>query len=219
MAGEGRQYVWDIPTRLFHWLLVALIGFSWWSAENRYMDWHTWSGLTVLGLVAFRILWGIFGTGTARFSQFVKGPRSAIAYLRGRSEESVGHNPIGGWSVVALLLTLVTQVTTGLFSVDVDGIDSGPLSYLVDFDQGRIASEIHHISFTVLQVLVAVHVLAILFYLVAKRRNLTAAMFTGFQKLGASEPVEIIRARWWQLLIAIVAAAGLAMWIAYGAPL
>jgi cytochrome b len=212
----GRQYVWDVPTRLFHWLLVGLIGFSWWSAENDHMDWHTLSGLGVCGLLAFRILWGIFGTGTARFVQFVKGPRAALAYLR-EGRESVGHNPLGGWSVIALLLVLATQVTTGVLAVDIDGIESGPLSYLVDFDTGRAASSIHQISFTILQILVALHVAAILFYLVARRRNLTAAMITGFQKLNAAAPVQVARARWWQLLLAVGAAALLTWWLAGGA--
>lgn len=206
-----RQYVWDFPTRIFHWLLVGLLGFSWWSAENDHMDWHYKSGLTVCGLVVFRLLWGLFGTSTARFRQFVKGPRAIRAYMRGERPAPIGHNPIGGWSVVALLLALVTQVASGLFSVDVDGIESGPLSSLVSFEQGRLAAGIHEVSFNILLGLVALHVLAILFYLVAKRRNLIGAMVTGYQRV-VDTPVEIAKGGWIRLVLAI-AAAGLVVWL------
>src|SRR5690348_13361440 len=116
MVKALRQYVWDFPTRAFHWLLVALIGFCWWSAETDHMDWHSLAGLAVCGLLIFRILWGIFGTSTARFAQFVKGPRAIWSYLRpGEGPPRVapiGHNPLGGWSVVALLLVLATQTVS-----------------------------------------------------------------------------------------------------------
>jgi cytochrome b len=212
-----RQFVWDIPTRLFHWLLVGLIGFSWWSAETRHMDWHQLSGLAVCGLLVFRILWGVFGASTARFRQFVRGPRAVWSYLRGRAPSTIGHNPLGGLSVVALLLALGAQVASGLFAVDIDGIESGPLSYLVDFEQGRLAARAHGISFQIVQGLVALHVLAILFYLVARRRNLTGAMITGFERLKAVELIHVARAPWWRLVLAVAAGAVLAWWIAKGA--
>ena len=205
-AAGLRQYVWDFPTRIFHWLLVALLGFSWWSAENDQMDWHYKSGLTVCGLVVFRLLWGLFGTSTARFGQFVRGPRAIWSYMRGEQPAPIGHNPIGGWSVIALLLALVTQVASGLFSVDVDGLESGPLSSLISFDQGRVAAGIHDVSFWVLLGLVGLHVLAIIFYLVAKRRNLIGAMVTGYQR-ASGQPVEVARGGWIRLALAIAAAA------------
>jgi cytochrome b len=217
-----RQYVWDIPTRAFHWLLVALIGFSWWSAETYHMDWHGLAGFAVCALLIFRLLWGLFGTATARFAQFVKGPRGIWSYLRPNGSEpraaAIGHNPLGGWSVMLLLLVLATQTVSGLFAVDVDGVESGPLSRLVDFDQGRVASKIHHISFNLLLALVALHVLAILFYLVVKRRNLIWTMVTGSQPmLGAAQPVAKVRL--WRLAAAIAVAAALSWWIAGGAHL
>jgi cytochrome b len=215
--GGLRQFVWDAPTRLFHWLLVGLIGFSWWSAETHHMDWHQLSGLAVCGLLIFRVLWGFLGAGTARFSQFVRGPRAIWAYLRGRAPSTIGHNPLGGLSVVALLLALSTQIVSGLLAVDIDGIESGPLSYLVDFEQGRLAAQVHAVSFKVVQGLVGLHVLAIVFYLVARRRNLTAAMITGFEKSHEAQAVPITRARWWSLVLAVAAAALLAWWIAKGA--
>ncbi|GAA0310567.1 cytochrome b/b6 domain-containing protein [Sphingomonas oligophenolica] len=223
MATVLRQYVWDVPTRAFHWLLVALLGFSWWSAETDHMDWHQLSGLAVCGLLIFRILWGVFGTGTARFAQFVKGPRAIWSYLRSgeraRRPALIGHNPLGGWSVVALLLVLATQTLSGLLAVDVDGIESGPLSYLVDFDQGRLAAAIHHISFTVLQGLVVLHMLAILFYLLVRRRNLVWAMIVGTQPIPDGEPRAVARVAVWRLAVAILVAAAAAWWIAGGARL
>lgn len=215
-AGGGRQrrYVWDGATRLFHWLVVGLIAFSWWSAKNYHMDWHYKSGLTVLGLLIFRLLWGVVGTSTARFRQFVKGPQGVWAYARGRSPASVGHNPLGGWSVVALLLSMTVQVTSGLFTVDTDGIESGPLSYLVSFDQGRAAAGIHEWSFDALLALVSLHVLAIVFYLVVKRRNLVGAMVTGYER--TDEPMAISRVGWIRLAGAVAVAAVATWYIAGG---
>jgi cytochrome b len=210
-----RQYVWDGPTRLFHWLLVGLIGFSWWSAENFHMDWHYKSGLTICALLVFRLLWGLFGTTTARFRQFVKGPRGVWSYVRGQQPVTLGHNPLGGWSVVALLLALVTQVASGLFTVDLDGIESGPLSYLVSFDQGRTAAGIHEVSFNVLLALIALHVLAIAFYLVVKRRNLIGTMITGYER--ATSPVAVSRGGWIRLIVAVAVAGAVTWWIANGA--
>jgi cytochrome b len=219
MAKGGlRQAVWDLPTRLFHWLLVGLIGFSWWSAETRRMDWHQLSGLAVCGLLAFRVLWGFLGASTARFSQFVRGPRAVWAYLRGRTPSTIGHNPLGGWSVIALLLALGAQVVSGLFAVDIDGIESGPLSYHVDFEQGRLAAQIHATSFNLLLGLIGLHVLAVLFYLVARRRNLIGAMITGSRKMDAEAgAAPVTRARWWRFASAVAAGVLLAWWIAKGA--
>jgi cytochrome b len=206
---------------MFHWSLVALIGISWWTAETGRMDWHLLSGLTILALILFRLLWGIFGSSTARFAMFVKGPRAIIAYLRpGDGEAPVlppGHNPLGGWSVIALLAVLSGQVTTGLFAVDVDGIESGPLSYLVDFDTGRLFSKIHEYCFNGMLVLSGLHITAIAFYLLVRRRNLTVGMITGKQRAAEGETEDAIAAPAWRFAVAAAAAAGIAYWIGSGA--
>ncbi|MGB3928022.1 MAG: cytochrome b/b6 domain-containing protein, partial [Sphingobium sp.] len=85
------QPIWDFPTRLFHWLLVGLIAFSWWSGENHEMEWHRWSGYAILFLLVFRLYWGIVGGRTARFAHVVRGPGAAFAYLRGVGSGDVGH--------------------------------------------------------------------------------------------------------------------------------
>jgi cytochrome b len=178
--------VWDGPVRLFHWLLVVLIGFSWWSGEQHEMEWHRWSGYTVLGLIVFRLFWGFAGSRTARFAQFLRGPGAVASYVatlptRDGDHSADGHNPLGGWSVAAMLLAIAAMVTAGLFAVDVDGFESGPLASLVTFDQGRLAAEWHEIIFNVIMALVAIHVLAVLFYLIWKRQNLIPPMITGYR--------------------------------------
>jgi cytochrome b len=215
--------VWDIPTRLFHWLLVILIGFSWGAAEYGKMDLHRLSGSVLLGLVAFRLVWGVIGSNTARFGSFLRSPAAVFAYLRSDSSarrpgHKPGHNPVGGYSVLAMLLLLLLQIGTGLFSVDIDGLESGPLSYLVSFDQGRAAAEMHELSFTVLQIVVAIHVLAVLFYLVVRKRNLVRPMFTGYDRQIDNPAGALVSAGLGRFLIAAAIGIGLAWWTAIGMP-
>lgn len=207
---ETKVRVWDFPVRLFHWLLVPLIAFSWWSAEEGRLDWHRLSGYAVLTLVVFRLAWGVFGSDTARFGYFLKGPRGIGAYLSNKAEPAVGHNPLGGWSVLAMIVLLVVQTVLGLFAIDVDGIESGPLAVFVSFDQGRLAAEAHHLTFNILLALIALHLLAIVFYAVAQRNNLIGPMITGRKKLGAPLAQAPRIAPLWLAFILIIIAGGLA---------
>lgn len=212
--------VWDLPTRLFHWLVVLLIAFSWWSAETGHMGWHYRSGIAALILLIFRLLWGLIGSSTARFSNFLRSPASVLAYLR-RPKESVhapGHNPLGGYSVIGMLLALAIQVGTGLFAVDVDGIESGPLSYIVSFDQGRVASDVHHLSFTALQFLIVLHVLAIVCYRVCGRR-LILPMVTGRDPQLQEDSGEVTGGGAVRAILAGAVAFLLGWWVSAGAPL
>ncbi len=198
--------VWDGPVRLVHWALVALIGFAWWSYQAGHLDWHKMAGSTVVGLLVFRLWWGVFGGSTARFSDFIKGPGAIIAHLfpgKNVKPHSLGHNPLGGLSVAALLLTILTIVASGLFASDTDGIDYGPLSNLVDYDQSRLASLIHSTAFTVLQCLVILHLLAIAFYGFVLRKPLVGAMIHG--RKPAEEGAEPLKpAGLWALIVGIV---------------
>ena len=210
--------VWDGATRLFHWLLLALVCFSWGSAEYGKMDWHRMSGSVLLGLIIFRLIWGFIGGSTARFANFLRAPAHVLAYLRsdGNAPRAPGHNPIGGYSVLAMLLLLMAQIGTGLFAVDIDGLESGPLSYLVSFDQGRTAAGIHALSFTLLQIIVAVHIIAVLFYLAVRKRNLITPMVTGSDRQIETARGALVPASWARLAVAIVISAGLAWFTAKG---
>ena len=185
--------IWDPPIRAFHWLLVVLLAFSWWSGEQHDMERHRLSGYAILALLVFRLIWGVIGPRTARFSSFVRGPRAVIAYVKDLGSRTGhaadGHNPLGGWSVVAMLLALAVLVSAGLFASDVDGLESGPLAIFVTFEQSETATEIHEMAFNIVLALVAVHVLAILFYLVWKRQNLIRPMLTGRRMVEEAEAV------------------------------
>lgn len=215
-----RTRVWDLPTRLFHWLLVALFALSWWSAENREMDWHIRSGTLLLILVAFRLIWGVIGGSSARFARFVPSPARLSAYLRqgAPAPPEAGHNPLGALSVIAMLALLLVQVGTGLFAGDVDGLVSGPLSHLVDFDQSRTAAAVHEAAFNALLAMAALHVLAVLYYLVVKRRNLIGPMITGSDRAVAADGA-LVPAAWWKAALAALVALGIGWWISAGAPL
>lgn len=188
-AQSAVQRIWDLPTRLTHWLLVGLFGFSWWSGENGELEWHRWSGYALLALLLFRLAWGFVGSDTSRFASFVRGPRAVGAYARrlfARTPSNApGHNPMGGWSVLAMLAALSVQVVSGLFAVDTDGLESGPLSRFVSFSTGRTFAEVHALAFDALLVLVGLHIAAIVFYLVWHRDNLIGAMLLGRRRMPA----------------------------------
>ncbi len=216
-AGGGR--VWDGPTRLFHWLLVGLFAFSWWTAEHDQMDRHLVSGLILLALLVFRLLWGVVGGSTARFSHFVKAPRHVLRYLRGEQAVTApGHNPLGAYSVVALLGLLVILVVAGLFAVDVDGLESGPLADLVTFDHGRLASHLHGLAFKLLEWLILLHILAVLYYGL-HGRNLLLPMITGRDRHLPQGSAVLQSAPLWRLLGALAIAGALAWWVSKGLPL
>ncbi|MFA7587893.1 MAG: cytochrome b/b6 domain-containing protein [Novosphingobium sp.] len=217
--------MWDLPKRLFHWLIMLVVGFSWYSAETGMMDWHYRSGIVAVALLAFRLIWGFAGGSTARFSHFLRSPQQVWRHVRGAAAPSAesghippGHNPLGGYSVVAMLAVLLLQVASGLFAVDVDGLESGPLSYLISFDQGRIAAEIHEVTFAMVQALVVLHVLAILYYRVRGRR-LLMPMISGRDPQIGADAAELRGGGLIPAVVVMFAASILAWWISAGAPL
>jgi cytochrome b len=207
--------VWDLPTRLFHWLLVILVAASFTTGVigGNAMVYHEWSGFAILILLVFRITWGFVGSRKSRFSDFVKGPaavwRYATALFRGDPERYLGHNPMGGWSVLALLLALLIQVATGLFAND-DIITEGPLYLWVSKPVSDWLTRVHRLNRFVVVMLVATHVSAVLFYLWGKRENLIKPMITGTKHWsgdGSPPPVAPI----W-LAALIIAVAGLLLY-------
>ena len=205
--------VWDVPVRLVHWATVIAVALSWWTGETGRLEWHRWSGYALLGLVTFRIYWGFFGSSTARFRQFVRGPRAVAGYLRGAWNVAAGHNPLGALSVLALIVLLLAQVMLGLFAVDVDGIESGPLSLYVSFETGRLAAEWHEAVFNVLLALTALHIVAIAWYRVVKKEKLVEAMIHGTRAYPQDLP-PVQHASLLRLVVGIVLASGFAWAVA-----
>jgi cytochrome b len=207
--------LWDLPIRLYHWLLAALIAFSWWSVQTHHTDWHIWSGCAILTLLIFRLLWGVVGSSTARFSSFVRGPKAVLRYLRGEWS-GIGHTPLGALSVVALLAAVAVQVGLGLISEDEDGLYAGPLASLVGIGTSEGARDLHELWFNVVLALILLHVAAILFYRL-RGKHLTKPMITGRAVLDPKE-APMRPGKWWVALICLLVAIGITRWVIAGAP-
>jgi len=194
-AGPLPTPLWDLPTRLFHWSLVLLIFAAWWTQDQAEdSELHARVGYTILTLVLWRLLWGLFGSDTSRFAGFVRSPRAAITYARSLFGSTAfphlpGHNPLGGYSVLLMLLSLAVQAGTGLFLYD-DELFWGPLNGLVSEDTADLLEEVHELNFYLLLGLVGLHVAAILFYALVKRQDLVRPMIVGTASLpeGAAAP-------------------------------
>ena len=207
--------IWDLPTRLFHWVLAALVAFSWWTAETHRDNLHIWSGLAILTLLIFRSLWGFVGSSTARFSSFVRGPRAIADHWRGKWV-GIGHSPLGALSVLFLLFAVAVQVGLGLISEDEDGIYMGPLAVLVSTETSDKARHFHELWFDVILAAVIVHVLAI-FYYQLRGKELTLPMITGRAEVEpGTQPIR--RGKWWVALICLAIGIGITRWIIAGAP-
>lgn len=182
MTAAGRLRLWDLPTRLFHWFLAALVvvacitGFK----GGNGMDIHGKAGVAIVGLLAFRLVWGFVGSTYARFASFVRGPAAIRAYLLGEWR-GVGHNPLGAFSVLGLLGLLALQTGTGLFGND-DIAFNGPLYSIVGKDTSDWLTGLHRKTLWLLLALVALHVAAIAFYVGVKKENLVKPMLTGWRE-------------------------------------
>ena len=176
--------VWDLPTRVFHWLLVLLVAVSFVTgkAGGTAMRYHEWSGVVILWLILFRVLWGFWGSTPSRFVSFLRGPRTVWAYARtlwGKGHDAyLGHNPMGAWSIIAMLTVLTIQAGTGLFAND-DIFTEGPLFHLVSKATSDWLTRVHRINQDILLALIVLHLAAIVFYWGVKRENLVAPMMTG----------------------------------------
>jgi cytochrome b len=216
--------VWDLPTRTFHWLLAALVVASIVSARigGGAMTWHMRSGYAIFTLLAFRLVWGFVGGHWSRFATFCFAPATSLRYLRGasRSDEHhhVGHNPLGAWSVFALLGVLAVQVATGLVADD-EIATNGPLLKYVSSATSSVATHWHkRYGQWIIIALVVLHVGAIAFYWLKRRQNLLAPMLHGDKLLTADVPaaVDSVGRRGLALAIAALCAIGVAAVVSLG---
>lgn len=226
---SDKRLVWDLPLRLFHWLLVLSIAASWYTAENSeeflelgtmfysYTEIHFWLGYWTLGLILFRIVWGFVGPRHARFASFIAGPARTLAYLRSfRSKHYVpapGHNPLGAWSVVVMLAMVAAQAITGLFIIDNTEIYPAPFHTSVELETARSMAAFHFVNFDVLLWIIGLHVVAVLFYLVFKRQNLIAAMIHGRKPGALVDEQEAIRGSDLLKAIIVIALVAGAVWL------
>jgi cytochrome b len=187
-GAEQIARVWDLPTRVFHWLVATLVVVAYITSRLNWMDWHTRAGYTLLTLVLFRLLWGFFGSDTARFARFLASPRAAIQHLQHlfvrEPDRQVGHNAAGGWMVVVLLALLLGETLTGVYVAN-DVADEGPLTELTPASIANAITALHGIFWNALLAAAALHVLAILVYAIAKGHNLLSPMITGYKSVPA----------------------------------
>lgn len=208
-AADGRAtvQVWDLPLRLFHWSLVLAILAAFTTGKfggSEWAQWHGRIGEFILGLLIFRVSWGIIGTRNARFLSFLPTPARLRAYVRGRWQGD-GHNPLGALSVIALLLLVGVQVTTGIFAND-DIAFAGPWADRIGKQLSDALTSWHQDLFYVLAGFIVLHIAAILFYLLARRANLIVPMITGRKPALAHDHSAPSQRLWWRFAIAVAAA-------------
>ncbi len=210
--------VWDLPTRLFHWLLAAVVAAALVTGWLEALDWHIRLGLLALTLVVFRLLWGLVGGYWSRFASFIYAPATLLRYLRGQAAESerldVGHSPTGALSVFGLLALLALQIATGLVADD-EVAHTGPLNRYVS---GAVVSKATgwHTGWGqwLIFAMVLLHVAAIVFYRVKKQRDLVRPMLTGDKPLPAGTPASADGPPQHVLaLVLLLACLGLAGWV------
>lgn len=204
----NKLLVWDLPVRLFHWLLVISLLSSWYTSdgERGLIDYHLKIGYFILGLILFRITWGIFGTHYARFVQFIPTKTELQNYLKKSKQEkgytTVGHNPLGGLMVVFMLSLMLSQAISGLFMND-DVFTTGPYYESASSSVQKVMSFIHHNVFDVILIVSALHIGAIFYYLLAKKINLIVPMISGY-KLRDSDGEKTSGIKSSKLLLALI---------------
>ncbi|MGH7060087.1 MAG: cytochrome b/b6 domain-containing protein [Stellaceae bacterium] len=204
--------VWDLPTRLFHWSVVVLVAAAYATWRVNWMVWHAWLGDALLALVLWRLIWGLCGSDSARFSRFLATPAAAARHLahlfRREPDRHPGHNPAGGWMVVLPLTLLLTQTLSGIY-VDNDVADVGPMTQMMPARFDFAVTRVHALAWDALLAAIAAHLLAIVFYAAVKRHNLLPPMITGRKSLPDDIPIPR-RAGTSRALLAFAAAAGAA---------
>jgi len=214
-AGEVTTRVWDWPIRLFHWLLVLAIAGLFFTGKQggNWMQWHEYIGYSVLGLILFRVIWGVVGSYHAKFINFVRGPKTVFAYMKTLNKKDapsnpkyLGHNPMGALSVIAFLVVIGAQAIFGLFADD-DIMLRGPYASMVGSELSSLFTQLHQWNSNLILALIGLHIAAILFYVFIKKDNLIKAMFTGKKSSigGRFEPNMSEKSRPYWLFIIVVA--------------
>lgn len=208
-----RTKVWDLPTRLFHWSFAAVVTSSLVTGYlgGNWMVWHGRLGIAVVGLLVFRLCWGFFGSTHARFIDFFPTPGRLARYFAG-NWRGLGHSPLGGLSVMTLLILIAWQAGSGLFSND-DIAFEGPLYDLVDKSTSDWLVGIHRQALWIIVGIVTLHVAAVVFYLLVRKNNLVRPMLSGWKPASEAAPLE---GGGLLALVLSVAFAGFAAWAAAG---
>jgi cytochrome b len=214
---EADVRIWDLPTRLFHWLLAVTLVGSYLTHELgfKWMEWHIALGYTALFLVIFRLFWGLAGPRHARFTSFVAGPgqvwRYARAWWAGKPPRYAGHNPLGGWAVLTMLALTLLQAFSGLFNSD-EILYSGPWHYAAPSAFTDRMEALHELNFNLLAGLVLLHLAAVATYWVRWRTNLARAMWTGRKHAGEVDAGQAIESSKLLLALILVIVAGAIVW-------
>ena len=186
MNSENLIKVWDLPLRIFHWLLVAGF-FVAYLTEDELLGIHVWAGYLVSGLLVFRLVWGFVGGQYARFANFLCGPTQSLAYLKEavslKAKRYLGHNPAGAGMIVLLLLALFATVISGLMVYAADQ-HLGPLAGWVNSSTEDFWEGAHEIAANASLLLVLIHVAGVIFESAVHHENLVKAMWNGFKKRG-----------------------------------
>ncbi|WP_395342562.1 cytochrome b/b6 domain-containing protein [Ningiella sp. W23] len=207
--------VWDIPTRLFHWSLLGVFVFQFVTGDilDDAMQLHFYGGYVALGLILFRIIWGFVGSYHARFSSFIYSPSTALQYLMGRPklQQYLGHNPLGAYSVLAILAVMLTQAVSGLFMTDDIFLD-GPYHGAFDGALDDAMNWLHHNAISLMWGLIVLHLSAIAFYSFKKKQRLVPAMLHGKKPVSHSQtsdtPADLnVVTHWWRFLIVVAVVA------------
>lgn len=195
--------VWDFPVRAFHWMMVILLGALWWSADVGEMSLHQVFAYLLMTLLAFRLVWGVIGSDTAKFTHFLRSPKAVIKYAKDKQKpQSLGHNPLGGYMVILLLSLLAVQLVTGLFATD-DIFTEGPFYSYVSSATASTLTWMHKQNFNLILGFAAMHVLAVVIYLV-KGENLITAMVTGYKRVQGELPQPKMARIWLALIVFVV---------------
>jgi len=210
LPGWREVVVWDLPTRLFHWLTVGLVAVLYVTERLNWMDWHIWAGEVLLALVLFRLIWGVLGSETARFSHFIASPFATLRHLKHLShrepDTGIGHNAAGGWMVLLLIALLLVQCLSGIY-VNNDVANEGYWTEIVPAPVANAISDAHVWVWDILCVAMSLHVLAIAIYTFGKRHNLVLPMVTGRKRLPETLAAPRISGRWRVAVAGVIALA------------